>query len=60
MGGVGCELPLTSESVLQPRDHFVEGAGQPPDLVIGKSEIKALAEVLGRNPPRQAGQPVDG
>src|SRR3990170_715545 len=58
--GVSRELTLAPEGRVQARDHLVECPRQPSDLVVRQFQVKPLAEVLGRDAARQAGQPVDG
>ena len=59
MGGISGELPLSAERIIQSSDHFIEGARESPYFIIRKAHIESLAQVLGADSARRAGQPID-
>ena len=54
MGGVAGEAALPLEGVLDPGQHRVEGAGQPPQLVVRQVEVEAGVQVPAADPGRQS------
>ena len=59
MRGVGHELPLLREGVLQPVQHAVEGGRQPAHLVVARGRSQAARQVSGLDAPRRAGDMID-
>ncbi len=59
MGGVGHELALVIERVLQAVQHVVEPVGQPPDLVGGSLRVDAVIELTRVDPVGRVGNHPD-
>ena len=55
--GVGDEVPLALEGVVEPLEHPVEGVGQLLELVRRPAERDPLAQVLPRHAPGRPGDP---
>jgi hypothetical protein len=59
MGGVGGKLALSREGKLQARQHGIEGAGQPTDLVVGTTQSDPSTEICRADLLRHARDPVN-
>src|SRR2546425_509267 len=58
-GGVRRKAPHLREGALEPRQHLVQGLGEPIQLVAGSAKLQAAGEVLGGDAPGGARHLVD-
>ena len=59
MGGVAGEAALALEGVVDARQHGVEGARQPAQLVVGQVEVEPRAQIVGADARGEIGDGGD-